>query len=32
MTSPLNDYERKNVEAMYAIEAERNSPYLVTAD
>lgn len=32
MTSPLNDYERKNVEAMYAIESERNSPYLVTAE
>lgn len=31
MSSPLNDYERKNTEAMLAIEKERNSPYLVTA-
>lgn len=32
MPTPLNDYELKNVEAMYEIESARNSPYLVTAD
>lgn len=32
MPTPLNDYELKNVEAMYQIESARNSPYLVTAD
>ena len=31
LASPLNDCERKNVEAMHAVEEERNSPYLVTA-
>ena len=31
MPSPLNDYERKNTEAMLAIEQQRNSPYLTTA-
>lgn len=32
MTTPLNDYELKNVETMYQIESSRNSPYLVTAE
>lgn len=31
MSTPLNDYELKNVDAMFAIEQQRNSPYLVTA-
>lgn len=31
MPTPLNDCELKNVDAMFAIEQARNSPYLVTA-